>query len=110
MRESGRRMRDIRPGTHAVRLADPTDLVADPAARGAAGGRVSTVVRTRDKIARPCEQEAHMTHHPNRRQVLAALAGAGAGAAFGGLAAPAAQTTAKGVLKPTMISHVGFTV
>jgi catechol 2,3-dioxygenase-like lactoylglutathione lyase family enzyme len=51
-----------------------------------------------------------MTHHLNRRQVLAALAGAGAGAALGGLPAPAAQTTTRGLLKPTMISHLGFTV
>lgn len=46
----------------------------------------------------------------SRRQVLAGLTGAGASAALGGLPALAAEAPTRGVLKPTMISHVGFTV
>jgi len=51
-----------------------------------------------------------MTHHLNRRQVLAGLASAGASAALGRLPVLGAQAPTRGMLKPTMISHLGFTV
>jgi catechol 2,3-dioxygenase-like lactoylglutathione lyase family enzyme len=46
----------------------------------------------------------------NRRQVVAGLAAAGASAALRRLPVLAAQAPTNGLLRPTMISHVGFTV